>query len=69
MSFPNFPCNLPPHVGNDDGVLEYRVPAKLTERLEVASRDPREPLIGNAEEVNDPCEFGPVLIPRQVLNR
>ena len=67
-SFPNIPYNLLPHVGNDDDILECRVPAKLTECLEVAFSDPGEPLIGNSVEVNDPAELGAVPIPSQAWN-
>lgn len=55
-SFPDILRDIPPHVCNKDDVHECLVSAKLAEHLEVTSRDPSEPLIGNTVDVNDPSE-------------
>jgi hypothetical protein len=67
----SFSCetDLPPHVRDNNDVLQGCVTAKLAERLEVASRDPRKSLVGNAAHVNNPSELRASRIPDQGLNR
>ena len=54
--FPDTLWDIFPHVAHEDGILERRVSAKLTENLEVAPRDLSESYVGNTVHVNDPGE-------------
>ena len=51
-----------PHVGDKNNVLQYRVAAKFTECPEAPPRDPSEPSVGNAVDVDDTGKHNPLLI-------
>ena len=58
MSFPDILRTPPPtHISDENNVLQARVSAKLPGYLEVGRGDPRESLVGNAVDVNNPCEL------------
>ena len=51
------PARHPPHVGDEKDVPQARITAKFAEHLGVASRNPRDFLVGNAVHVNNPSEL------------
>ena len=55
--------DLAPHVGDDNDVLQCGVTAEFTEHLEIPSGDPSIPNVGDAVDVDDPCERRTCLIP------
>ena len=57
-----------PHVGDDDDVLQRCITAKLTEHLEISSRDSGESDVGDSVDVDNPSELRPFFVSVRRLN-
>jgi len=49
--------DIPPHVNDENNVLQGRVTANPAEHFEVMSRGPRESLVGNTVDVDNSSEL------------